>query len=187
MRYAITGGIGSGKSYVCQILNERGIEIYDCDNGAKRLMRESEELKKQLTQLIGPNTYIDGTLNKAAVAQFLLASENNKQAINHIVHPAVIYDFYNSGLQWMESAIIFEAHLEHTIDKIICVVAPEDVRIQRIMARDSITKEKAKEWIDCQIPQEEAIRRSDYIIINDGTTPLLPQIDKLLTALTTSL
>ncbi|MBO4785901.1 MAG: dephospho-CoA kinase, partial [Prevotella sp.] len=105
MKTAITGGIGSGKSYVCQLLKERGIDIYDCDSAAKRLMRTSEQLKARLRALVGDDVYIDGRLNKPLLAQFLLASDNNKQAVNAIVHPAVADDFIASGMEWMECAI----------------------------------------------------------------------------------
>lgn len=176
MRIAVTGGIGSGKSYVCKIMSAFGIEIYDCDAGAKRLMSTSGELKRKLTALIGPETYVDGKFNKAVVAAFLLASEENKRAINNIVHPAVIDDFYASGLQWMECAILFDAHLESYVDKIVCVTAPHDVRVKRIMERDGITSDKANEWINAQMPQEEVERRSDFVIINDGKASLEEQV-----------
>lgn len=180
MRIAITGGIGAGKSYVCRLLSNHGIEIYDCDNGAKRLMRTSHDLQQRLSALIGPDTFIDGQLNKTRVSEFLLASEDNKQAINAIVHPAVIQDFYDSGLLWMESAILYEAHLEHNVDKVICVIAPEDIRIARIMQRDNITETQAREWIHRQMPQDETARRADYVIINDGTTDLEKQITNII-------
>ena len=110
MKIAITGGIGSGKSYVCQLLTQHGISIYDCDSAAKRLMRTSPVLRQQLTKLIGPDTYdAEGQLNKAEVARFLLLSEQNAQAINAIVHPAVAQDFKESGYQWMECAILYES------------------------------------------------------------------------------
>lgn len=97
LRTAITGGIGSGKSFVCQLLQQRGIDVYDCDAAAKRLMRDSEPLRQQLTRLIGPDTYRDGQLNKAAVAAFMMQSEENTLAVNHLVHPAVFRDFLDSG------------------------------------------------------------------------------------------
>lgn len=180
MKIAITGGIGSGKSYVCRLLANRGIDIYDCDSGAKRLMNTSDEIKKQLTALIGPDTYVCGTLNKPVVAQFLLASEDNKQAINEIVHPAVIDDFYSSGMQWMECAILYEAHLEGFVDKVVCVAAPFDVRLERIIRRDGISKERAAEWISTQMSQDEIMQRADFVIINDGQSSLEEQIDALL-------
>lgn len=180
--YCITGGIGSGKSYICKLLNERGIDIYDCDAGAKRLMNSSHDLKHRLTALIGPDTYKDGALNKAVVAQFLLASEDNKQAINAIVHPAVMNDFLASGLQWMESAILYEAHLEGWVDKVVAVMAPEEIRIERVMKRDGITRERAAEWIAKQYPQERVGERADYVIVNDGVKDLHEQVDGLLAA-----
>ncbi len=103
IRTGIAGGIGSGKSYVCQRLRQRGYEVYDCDSAAKRLLRTSPEIREQLTRLIGPETYTeDGQLNKAAVSRFLLASADNQQAINAIVHPAVFRDFEESGMAWMD-------------------------------------------------------------------------------------
>lgn len=178
--YCITGGIGSGKSYVCRLMEQRGIKIYDTDNAARRLIDTSKDIHDRLVALIGPDTYIDGQYNTAAVTKFLLASEENKQAINHIVHPAVMQDFYDSGMQWMECAIIYEAHLEQYVDKVIAVVAPEDIRIQRVMNRDGISEEKATRWVYGQANQQEVAQRADYVIVNDGKTSLDEQIDKIL-------
>ncbi|UKK50247.1 dephospho-CoA kinase [Prevotella sp. E13-17] len=180
MRIGITGGIGSGKSFVCQLLKQRGIEVYDCDSAAKRLMHTSAQLRQQLSALIGPDTYLqDGRLNKAAVAQFLLTSEENAKAIDNIVHPAVFDDYEKSGIDWVESAILYESGLDRLLDKVIVVTAPEDVRIKRVMQRDHISEAKAKEWITRQLPQEIVRSKADYEIINDGETPLEPQIDNL--------
>ena len=181
MKVAITGGIGSGKSFVCRMLAERGISIYDCDAAAKRLMRTSERLRRQLTALIGPATYLDdGMLNKREVAQFLLASEQNARAIDSIVHPAVAEDFRQSGLDWMECAILYESGFDRLVDRVIVVTAPETVRIERIMARDGITDEKAREWIGKQWPQNSLRQRADYEIVNDGSMPLAPQIERII-------
>lgn len=184
---AITGGIGSGKSYVCSMLRQRGIEIYDCDAGAKRLMAESPVIREKLTMLVGADAYKDGCLNKPVMASFLLASEENKQAINAIVHPAVIEDFYASGMQWMECAILYEAHLEHTVDCVICVSAPEEVRLRRIMSRDAISKEKAQEWIKTQMPQQTVEQMADVVIVNDGTCSVGEQLDNVLKKLSEQL
>lgn len=189
MKTGITGGIGSGKSYVCRLLAERGIQVYDCDSAAKRLMRESAELRTRLTDLIGPDTYQRGAdpqghdcwmLNKAAVAKFLLASEQNAHAIDAIVHPAVFRDFEESGLQWMESAILFESGINRLVDRVIVVTAPLEVRISRIMQRDGISHEKALEWIGRQWPQEEVCRRADFQIVNDGCADLEQQIESII-------
>ena len=184
MKIGITGGIGSGKSYVCRRLEARGFVIYDCDTAAKRLIRTSPELQEQLTALIGPDTYrltADGyQLNKKAVAQFLLASEANAQAIDAIVHPAVFRDFEESGLEWMESAILFESGAYRLVDKAICVSCPDETRILRVMQRDGISREKVLEWMNRQLPQEEVLRRADFEIINDGVANIDKQLNKIL-------
>ena len=173
MKIGITGGIGSGKSYVCKRLEARGIQVYDCDSAAKRLMRTSAELQQQLKTLVG-------SLEKADIAKFLLESEANAKAIDAIVHPAVFRDFEESGMQWMESAILFESGACRLVDKSIVVTAPEEVRIQRVMQRDGITREKVLEWMQRQLPQEEVRRRADFEIVNDGEADIDKQINKIL-------
>lgn len=181
MKIGITGGIGSGKSYVCHLLQEQGYAIYDCDNAAKRLIKTSPEIRKRLTDLIGPDTYFDdGRLNKGTVAEFLLASESNAHAVDHIVHPAVFDDFIKSGMEWMESAIIFDSGIYRLVDRVIVVTAPEEVRIQRVMQRDGISREKVKEWMSRQLPQEVVRLLADYEIVNDGQTDLNKQLNIIL-------
>lgn len=180
MKIGITGGIGSGKSYICQRLKTRGIEVYDCDSAAKRLIRTSDSIRRQLTQLIGEDTYIGDSLNKVAVARFLLASERNAQAIDHIVHPAVFQDFMDSGMQWMESAILYESGINKLVDRVIVVTAPLEIRIQRVMQRDGITRENVEQWIQRQWSQEEIRKQADYEIVNDGIADIDAQIDIIL-------
>ena len=173
MKIGITGGIGSGKSYVCQLLKARGIEVYDCDQAAKRIIRTSEDVRRQLLQLIG-------SLEKTDIARFLLESDSNAEKINSIVHPAVFRDFEESGYQWMESAILYESGISSLVDSVIVVTAPEEIRIQRIIQRDGITREKALQWIQRQWPQEEVRQRANFEIINDGHADLNEQIDNIL-------
>ena len=179
---AITGGIGSGKSYVCQLLEKHGIKVYDCDAAAKRLMRTSATLRQQLCQLVGPQVYRGCILQKRVLAEFLLASEANKQAVNEIVHPAVARDFIESDYLWLESAILFDSgfHRRVPFSFVVCVSAPEGVRVQRIMARDGISEAKALEWIHRQMPQEQVEGLSNFVIVNDGIAPLEPQVDHLI-------
>ena len=187
LKTGIAGGIGSGKSYVCKLLAQRGIEVYDCDAAAKRLIRTSPDIRQQLTELIGPETYQeDGSLNKAVVAHFLLESETNAKAIDAIVHPAVFRDFEESGSLWMESAIMFESGAYRYVDRVVVVTAPEEVRIQRVMQRDGISREKVLEWLQRQWPQDEVRRRADYEIVNDGQADLPSQIERLLASLDVS-
>ena len=184
MKIGITGGIGSGKSYVCKLLADHGITVYDCDAAAKRLMRQDPKLREALTQLIGPATYdTQGQLNKAEVARYLLQSAEHAHAIDAIVHPAVFRDFEESGLEWMESAILFESGIHQLVDYVVVVTAPEELRIERVMKRDHIDRAKALEWIGRQWPQDQVRSRSNFEIINDGMQPLAPQIDALLAAI----
>lgn len=181
MKIGITGGIGSGKSYVCQHLTAKyGKEVYDCDAAAKRLIRTSPTIRQRLTDLIGTDTYIDGQLNKAVVAQFLLQSEEHAKAIDFIVHPAVFRDFEESGMAWMESAIMYESGIYRLVDKVIVVTAPLEIRIDRVMRRDHITREKVLQWMQRQLPQEEVISRADYEIINDGINDIDIQLEHII-------
>lgn len=173
MKIGITGGIGSGKSYVCKRLAKHGIEVYDCDAAAKRLIRTSPSLQQQIIRLVG-------SLDKAAMSRFLLASESNQQAMNAIVHPAVFRDFEQSGMQWMESAILFESGADTLVNKVVVVTAPQEVRIQRVIERDGITREKALQWMARQWSQADVMARADYIIVNDGVTDIDKQIESLL-------
>ena len=181
MKIGITGGIGSGKSYVCQRLQAQGIEVFDCDNAAKKLMRNSTDIREKLTELIGPNTYDeDGNLNKSLVSHFLLSSSRNAKAIDAIVHPAVFDAFNESGLDYMESAIIFESGAYKLVDKVIAVIAPKEIRIQRVMERDHISREQVEEWMNRQLSQKEIIRKADFIVINDGEADLDKQLNKII-------
>lgn len=185
MKIGITGGIGSGKSYVCRLLEQRGYMVYDCDSAAKRLIRTSPFIRRRLTTLIGPHTYLaDGSLNKSAVAEYLLASEDHTHNIDRIVHPAVFRDFIQSGMEWMESAIIYESGIYRLVDRVIVVTAPEELRIQRVMARDEISREKVLEWMSRQLPQDEVRQRADYEIVNDGVSDLQRQLDTIIQEIT---
>ena len=178
---AITGGIGSGKSFVCDILRRRGFGVYDCDAAAKRLMATDKDLQRELSQLVGNGVYSNGVLQKSVLAQFILESEDNKQAVNHIVHPAVAADYLSSGCQWRESAILFDANFDQrvTFDIIIGVVAPDEVRTERIMTRDGISREQALQWIGCQMPQETVARLCDYIISNGTGDDVEAQVEDI--------
>ena len=183
MKIAITGGIGSGKSYVCRILEKHGIRVYDCDAGAKRLMRQDADLQAGLKKLVGEEVYsADGILQKPVLAQFILTGEANKQAVNDVVHPAVVRDFEKSDCSWLESAILFDSgfYRRTHFDFVVCVTAPIPVRIERIMQRDHISQQKAQQWIDAVMPQEELKARSDFEIVNDGVRNVEEQVVNLL-------
>ena len=169
----ITGGIGSGKSYISSLLREKmNVSVYDCDAEAKRLICEDYAVRQKLSELVGVNIYEDGKLQKQMLADFLFASQENAQMMNSVVHPAVKKDFQ----QWvrqqhdevvaMESAILYESGFDGTVDKVLFVSAPLELRIQRVMHRDGCTRQQVEARINMQ--QSEAQRgKADYVIEND--------------------
>lgn len=188
MRIGLTGGIGSGKSVVSEILLAMGYKVYNSDIRASRLMVESPDVIKALTGLIGRNAYTqDGMIDKQVIGGFIFASEANRLAVNSIVHPAVFSDFerwcaVNSSerIVFAESAILFEAGMNTHVDRTLLVYAPVDVRISRVIRRDSLSRQQVESRISSQMPEEEKMKLVDYIINNSDNDRLLPQITHLL-------
>lgn len=185
MRIALTGGIGTGKSFVCRRLEERGIRVYDADAEAKRLMLTNSVLQRQLSELIGCEAVSDGRIAKKAIAEFLLASADNKRRLNDVVHPFVASDFIGSGYRWMETAILYESGFNKRVDFgfVVSVSAPDEVRTERVASRDHLTHGQAAQWVMAQMPQREVDSRADFVLINNGLQPIEPQIDSLLLAI----
>lgn len=186
IKLGITGGIGSGKSYVCHLLQKAGIPIYSCDDQAKRLNVESPVIRKAFTELLGPDVYLaDDSLNKPLLIDYLFASEEHAQIINHIVHPVVLQDF----LQWaqeqeeeivaLEAALLFEAGYQQQLDCTVVITAPLELRLQRIIERDGTTREAALKRIGVQSSDDEKVRLADFLIVNDQKTSLNRQIQEL--------
>lgn len=182
MYIALTGGIGSGKSYVCRLLKDYGVEVYDCDAAAKRLMNSMPEVQRALSGAVGCDLFAGGRLDKAALSRFIVKSEENVRKINSIVHPAVAEDFKRSGYEWLESAILYESGFDRRIDFgfVVCVTAPLETRIRRIMERDRLPRERAVEWIDRQMPQEEKAARADFVVDNDSGYDVETRIRELM-------
>lgn len=184
---AITGGIGSGKSYVCHLLSETyGIPVYDCDTEAKRLNEASPVIREALIHLLGPEVYDnEGHLEKPVLARYLFQSEEHQQEVNAIIHPVVRQDFLawaerqTSPIVALESAILLESGFSDLADEIITVTAPRSLRIQRAMQRDGSTAQQVEQRIRLQLTDEERTAQSQHVIINDGRE-LKTQIEKIL-------
>ena len=182
---AVQGGNGISHSLDKDFSQILGYKIFlvhrlDRDTSGLMIVAKSAFAANKWTKLIGSNAYIDGKPNKAALTTFLLASENNAHAIDNIVHPAVAKDFESSGMEWMECAIMYESGFDRLVDCVVAVTAPEEVRIERIMKRDGITREKAKEWMSRQWNQEKVRARACYEITNDGIRDIDAQIDEMM-------
>jgi len=189
LKIGITGGIGSGKSIFCDLLKAMGYPVYNSDLEAKNLCNESEALKSSLKEAFGKNLYDDGVLNKAVFSSIIFNDNKKLEQANNIIHPAVISDFLhwakiqNSSIVFIESAILFESKLQNFIDKSIAISAPEEIRMQRVMDRDSVSKEVVLMRIKNQLSEAERLQKADYIIYNDDKQLLIPQLEKVLSLL----
>lgn len=190
---AITGGIGSGKTFVSNLLKERGIPIYNSDDEAKRLMVSDEGIRRDLMALLGEDVYQGDALNKSLLASYLFADAGNAARINAIVHPRVRADFsrwlaehQDVEVAGLECAILYEAGFENTVDKVVMVYAPESLRIERAMNRDNATESQIRARIAAQMDDEEKSRRSDYVIYTDGRFSVEEQLSDLIKHLKTT-
>lgn len=187
VKLAVTGGIGSGKSYVSALLKECNIPIYNSDAEAKRLMTESPIVKGRLPEMVGAEVYLaDGTLNRGLLAEWMFASTERVKCVNALVHPIVKADFQswaerqNVPVVAMECAILYESGFDALVDKVLLVTAPEQMRIERVVKRDNVTTEQVKSRMAAQMSDEVKIQKADYVLVNDGMTDVRHEISDIL-------
>lgn len=192
IKIAITGGIGSGKSYVSHLLEDMHIPVYNADNEAKRLTMSDAGIRRELTALLGGEVYKDGMLNKPLLASYLFSDPAHVARINSIIHPRVRKDFAawverqkGCEIVGMESAILYEAGFQDTVDAVLMVYAPVDLRIQRAMYRDGAGEEQVRARMAAQMDDEEKRRRADFTVVNDGVQLLMPQLNEIIEQLKT--
>lgn len=183
LKVGITGGIGSGKTTVCKIFEQLGIPIYYADDRAKLLMTEDPELVSQIKLLFGESAYSKGKLNRPFIANIVFNDPEKLSQLNALVHPAVAKD----GERWhlaqknapytlKEAALLYEAGSYRQLDRMICVVAPEDLRIKRVMQRDQVDQAAVEARMNKQWPQSQKARLSDFLVYNDGSEFLIQQV-----------
>ncbi len=184
----ITGGIGSGKSLVCKIFASLGVPIYDADSRAKSIMTTDGILVVQIKKEFGSLSYYeDGRLNREYLSAVAFNDEDKLKRLNELVHPRVGAD----SEKWMEenanhpyllreAALLFESGSFKKLDKIIVVTAPEHIRIKRVLHRDKQrTEQDVLTIIRSQMPEEEKIKKADFVIHNDETELIVPQVLQL--------
>ena len=181
----LTGGIGSGKTTVAKMFSNKGIPVYTADDEAKKLMNTSKVIKRQLTKLLGEQSYVNGAINKAYISSKIFNDKSLLQQINAIVHPKVAAHF-NRWLKKQtapyvikEAAIIFENNLQSQYDVIITTVAKKDTRIERILKREKTTIDKIETIIKNQMSDEEKIKLSDYVIYNQDLDETARQVSEI--------
>jgi dephospho-CoA kinase len=183
LKIGITGGIGSGKSTVCRVFKILGVPVFNADDAAKELMNTDEALIKSIQIEFGAEIYKEGRLDRPALAAIVFNNEEALNRLNHLVHPPTINYFVEWTKQYSakpyvlkEAAIIFESGSSAGLDKVITVSAPETLRIQRIIKRDGGSEENVRARMKNQLPEEERIKRADYVIYNDEVQAVIPQV-----------
>lgn len=183
----LTGGIGSGKSYISNIFSSLGAIIYDTDHEAKRIMISDTILIEKIKELFGEESYLaSGELNRGYLASQIFTDRAKLEEMNAAVHPAVKRDFgrfkkENSGkLIVLESAILIESGFTKEVDFVVGVVADRDLRVDRATKRDNTNREAIERRISSQISEQELLLSTDFMIENNENSLLLPQISSIL-------
>ena len=192
VRLGITGGIGSGKSVVCRLLQMLDVPVYDSDSRAKWLMANSLALRERLCARFGAEIYEGGVLQRRVLAERVFSDAEALAALNAIVHPAVAEDFCvwaaereaeGADVVVLESAILLSSGFDRFVDRCVAVVAPEELRVARAVARDGASVEQIEARIAAQMSQQEVASRCDYVIVNDEESMLWPQVLSLVAEL----
>ncbi|MBR5865137.1 MAG: dephospho-CoA kinase [Alistipes sp.] len=184
-KVGLTGGIGSGKSTVAELLNIRGVAIYDSDSRAKELMNGNEALREALIAAFGAECYTDAGLNRAWLAERVFGNKAELERLNAIVHPAVMRDFaawaeaQEGDYVVLESAILLEAGLEEHVDVVVAVMAPKDIRLERAMQRDGASREQIEERMRNQMSDDERTDRAKYAVVNIDIEELEEDVEQL--------
>ncbi|MBT8182826.1 MAG: dephospho-CoA kinase [Eudoraea sp.] len=181
----LTGGIGSGKTTVAKLFTDLGVPVYNSDLKAKKLMQDSKGIRSAIIDLLGEEAYVLEKLNKKYIADKVFGDKELLQKLNSIVHPAVREDF----ISWVkkkrtpyviqEAAILFENNSYKIFDKVILVKAPKEVRLERILARDNISRNEILARMENQWDDSKKISLADYIIENTDLEETKLQVEKI--------
>jgi len=183
LQVGLTGGIGSGKTYIGKVFSTLGVPVFDADKAGKTLLDSDPDTIRKVKQLFGPQIYSPNSLDRKKVADLVFRNKSKLDQLNAIIHPAVISkyknwlrDYKDSPYIIMEAAILYESGANEYLDLIILVSAPQTIRIQRVVDRDGSTPEEIQSRMSHQIPEIDLINRSDYNLVNDGQRMVLPQV-----------
>lgn len=187
IKLGVTGGIGSGKSVVCEVLRLHDIPVYDADLEAKNLNDTSPVIREKLIEAFGAELYKNDKLDRKKLAQLIFNDEKNLHRVNSIIHPELAKHFekwtderIEHPIAAIDAAVLFEAGFQQFVDKTITVFSPVETRIERVVKRDNLTKEQILSRINSQMSDEEKIRLSDFVIINDNKHSILEQVSTIL-------
>jgi dephospho-CoA kinase len=187
LKIGITGNIGGGKTTVSKIFEVLGVPVFYADDAAKKVMVEDPILINALKEAFGSEAYFnDGSLKRKHIASIVFNDDIQLAKLNSIVHPAVFRAFDNWTVQikgapyvMKEAALLFESTSYKMCDYSVMVTAPLELRIARVMQRDGLTSEEIKSRDARQFPEEKKIQLADYVIRNDDTELVIPQVLEL--------
>lgn len=189
LKVGITGGIGSGKTVVAKIIESLGYPVFYSDQVAKDFMNNNLTVRTELNRIVGEDLYSKGQLDRAKLADHVFNNETIRSAVNQLVHPLVrkaFEDFCSNSRKTVvfnEAAILFETGAYKNFDKNVLVVAPEAVKIKRVMKRDGTTEEEVRSRMASQWPDDKKTELADFIIDNSESKPLLEQVEALIVSL----
>ena len=177
----LTGPTGAGKSYVCEIFRQKGFKIIDCDKIAHELTAKNAPILTELASEFGEDVVKNGELDRKLLASRAFDTKEHTKKLNSILHPAIAEKCKEEaqGLTVLDASQLFEANMQNDCYKVIGVLANEDVRIKRIIARDNITEQQAKLRMSAQFDNDYFIDNCDYIIYNNGED-IAAQTDNIL-------
>lgn len=185
----ITGGIGSGKSYICQIIQSMGYPVFYSDAEAQTILQSDSETISLVKSIFGEEAYQNGELVKSYIAQKIFENQYLREELNQLVHPKVRDRFYqwaqqsDSDIVFTEAAILFEAGAYKNYDYMVLVTAPHELKIERVMKRNNFTRQQVEARMNVQWPDDKKAELANFIINNDQKEPLLPQIVKIIEAI----
>jgi len=191
-RIGITGGIGSGKSFVANIIEKMGYPVYYSDIRSKELTNSHPIIRQGLIELVGENVYSGGELNKKELAMAIFSNDALRLKVNQLIHPIVRQDYEDwaskqaNFLVFNEAAILFETGAYRNFDATILVHAPKELRLKRVLNRDNSTEAEVISRINGQFKDEEKLKMTPFHILNDGEQALLSQIEGVLTTISES-
>lgn len=192
LKVGLTGNIGSGKTLVAEIFSRLEIPVFHADLEAKKQFGKPD-IREKILDLFGSRAFApDGNISPNYLSSIVFSDPVSLHKLNMVIHPAVRQDYR----QWCEkqirapytlyeAAILFESGHYREMDKVICVTAPEELRIQRVMERDHVSRAEVEKRIASQWPDEKKAGLADFIIKNDGNEMLIPQILRIHNQLTT--
>ncbi len=185
-KIGITGGIGSGKSIICRVFSVLDVPVYDADTRAKWLTSNDPGIIQGMKKIFGDSVYKEGILDRKMVAAKVFPEPALLQKINALIHPAVARDFdawvQSKHVPYVlkEAALIFESGSNKGLDAVINVSAPAELRIQRVLDRDSHrTRKDVEDIIKRQMSDEDRAKAADFEIVNDSSRLVIPQVLKL--------